>query len=181
VCPFVVVVVDVVDDVDVDDEEEDDIDDSYNHQSPSIRDSCEFGMEASSPQKEESADSMDAVRDSFSDSANDSGVDSGGYENDIVGEEMERSRNVRKGNMHVGVKYNNETDQLVLTEDEDDGEAPLHHLGDLFYDVSVTIGAFEADEQDVLIIGHPNQTYLDIRDKDFSMLPVVVMMQATYI
>jgi len=153
----------------VDDEEEDDIDDSYNHQSPSIRDSCEFGTEVSSPQKEES-DSMDAVRDSFSDSANDSGVDYGGYENDVVGEYMERSRNLRKGNTNVEAKYekyDNEPEQLVLTEDEDDGEALLHHLGDLFFDVAVAINTVEADEQDVLIIGHPNQPYLDIRDKDF--------------
>jgi len=139
------------------DEEEDEVDDSYNNRSPSIRDSFEFGSSLDgSPRKEESADS-DAVRDSFSDSANDSGADSVGYENgDSVGEETKSTRNKRK-------ERSEQEDP-----EEDEGEAPVYYFDDVFFNLCSVSNIGEADEQDVLIIGHhPIQTYLDIRDKDF--------------
>jgi len=137
-------------------DEEDEVDDSDNNRSPSVRDSYEFGLEGS-PSKEESADS-DAVRDSFCDSANDSGADTGGYDNgDSVGEETKGTRNKRKERF--------EQDDF---EEDVECEAPVYYFDDVFFNVCSMSNHGEADEQDVLIIGHhPIQTYLDIRDKDF--------------
>jgi len=143
--------------VEDDEDEEDEVDDSDNNRSPSVRDSFEFGL-AGSPSKEESADSMDAVRDSFCDSPNDSGADSGGYENgDSVGEETKSTRNKRK-----------ERFEQEYLEEDGESEAPVYYFDDVFFNVCSVSNLGEADEQDVLIIGHhPIQTYLDIRDKDF--------------
>jgi len=152
-----------------DDEEEDEIDDSdNNNKSPSIRDSFDFGIprgsEGGSPQKEESVDSVDSMRDSLSDSVNDSG-----YENSDMGEVIKSTKRLRKERVRVDIKtekFNHESEQ---GNHEEACEGPVYYFDDVFFNVcSVSnVGEADADEQDVLIIGHPNQTYLDIRDKDF--------------